>query len=174
MCLVAGSFALGGGGAIAAAQEQASAALPAAPIAAPEMLAPIAAEAQAQAFLAVPTDPSGELFVLPDGWEDFFAAGYDYDDAVAIAEAWGSDATVEEIKATAGLALRDGQTLPIAPGSGPAAPELGDPSIVAFFNAGYDYDDALELAELWGVDSVQAKVAAGEKLLVGQTLPVVP
>lgn len=44
----------------------------------------------------------------------------------------------------------------------------------AFFDAGYTYDDAVALGAQWNLDSWEAKSAAGEKLLAGETLPVAP
>lgn len=46
----------------------------------------------------------------------------------------------------------------------------------AYFNAGYDYDDAVALAKLWHSkgDIGSVKAAAGKKLLAGQTLPIKP
>ena len=45
----------------------------------------------------------------------------------------------------------------------------------AYFNAGYDYDDAVELAKLWKKSSpYDAKVLGGKKLLAGETLPIQP
>ena len=45
----------------------------------------------------------------------------------------------------------------------------------AFFAAGYDYDDAVQLAKLWKkADAYQAKVEGGKRLLAGETLPIKP
>lgn len=52
--------------------------------------------------------------------EAFWAAGYTFEDAEALAALWGKDIT--ETKTTAGQTLLDGGTLPIAPGtSAPAS-----------------------------------------------------
>jgi len=126
--------------------------------------------------------PSGDTtFVVPDSWPAFFAAGYDYDDAVALAALWHT-ASVEDAKTRAGQELTAGATLPIAPGSAPAAPDPSAPAgstadgaaVDAFFAAGYDYADAVTLAGLWGGDPYEAKVSAGRELLAGATLPVAP
>lgn len=45
----------------------------------------------------------------------YFAAGYTYEDAVALGALWSTD--VGETKARAGQLLLEGQTLPVAPGS---------------------------------------------------------
>ncbi|MEZ0494028.1 hypothetical protein AB2L28_17465 [Kineococcus sp. TBRC 1896] len=105
----------------------------------------------------------------------FYAAGYTYDDAVVLGAQWNLDSF--EAKAEAGRRLTAGQTLPVAPGSSPVAdPVAGDGSsdaVGAFFAAGYTYDDAVALAAVWSVEPYEAKVAAGQRILAGETLPVV-
>jgi hypothetical protein len=105
----------------------------------------------------------------------FFNAGYTYDDAVALAKLWNSPDPFQ-VKATAGQDLLNGQHLPLAPGSAPAAPADNetDPT-AAFFNAGYTYDDAVALAKLWHLsEPYDAKTAASQKLAAGETLPIRP
>ncbi|WP_432494607.1 hypothetical protein [Kineococcus gypseus] len=113
----------------------------------------------------------------------YFAAGYDYDDAVELGRLWNVEP--DEAKTTAGAHLLAGEDLPFEPvaepgaelGAGPGAPVPPDPRAPqreAFFAAGYDYDDAVRLAELWRVDSWEAKALAGERLLAGQPLPLQP
>ena len=71
-------------------------------------------------------------------------------------------------------------TMPnMAPSATPAPPVEADPdqqAYDAYFNAGYDYDDAVVLAKLWKskgeIGSVKAE--AGRKLLAGETLPIRP
>jgi hypothetical protein len=110
--------------------------------------------------------------------EEFFAAGYTYDDAVVLGAEWSQDPW--EAKVTGGERLAAGEALPIAPGSSvPAEPVPEVPTeeiaaVDAFFAAGYTYDDAVALGTLWNVDSWEAKVTGGEKLLAGGTLPVAP
>jgi hypothetical protein len=106
----------------------------------------------------------------------YFAAGYTYDDAVVLGAQWNLDPF--ETKAQAGARLLAGETLPVAPGS--SAPQV-DPvsgeemgAVDAFFGAGYEYDDAVTLGALWNVDSWEAKIAGGQKLIAGETLPVQP
>jgi hypothetical protein len=106
----------------------------------------------------------------------YFAAGYTYDDAVVLGGQWNLDPF--ETKAAAGEKLAAGETLPVAPGS--SAPQV-DPvadgemdAVDTFFAAGYTYDDAVALGELWNLDSWEAKIAGGEKLLAGEPLPVAP
>lgn len=59
--------------------------------------------------------PSPDLAAL----DAYFAAGYTYDDAVALGALWSTE--VDETKARAGQLLLEGQTLPVAPGSSVAA-----------------------------------------------------
>jgi hypothetical protein len=75
-----------------------------------------------------------------------------------------------------------------APAATPSTPPTLDPSapltedevkegLAAYFQAGYGYDNAVELAGLWklGTDKIaQVKAVAGKKLLSGETLPVEP
>lgn len=116
--------------------------------------------------------------------EAFFGAGYDYDDAVELARLWGLDPNgVSDVKAEAGRRLLAGEQLALAPGTATPAPTQpvpgldtgpGDP-YVAFLEAGYDWDDAVALARLWGSsDVLQTKADAGQKLLDGETLPIPP
>jgi hypothetical protein len=49
------------------------------------------------------------------------------------------------------------------------------PALTAYFNAGYDYTNAQQLASAWHeTDITQVKTQAGQKLLDGDTLPVQP
>lgn len=104
----------------------------------------------------------------------FWAAGYDYDDAVKLGKLWHiSD--LSKVKAEAGKKLLAGQTLPIKATPGDNNPAPDQAPVDAFFKAGYDYNDAVQLAKLWKLaNPYAAKVAAGEKLLAGQTLPIQP
>jgi hypothetical protein len=109
----------------------------------------------------------------------FFAAGYDYNDAVALGNMW-HESDPWQVKADAGQKLLDGQTLPIKPGSSPTAPidvtpTQTDKDVNAFFAAGYTYDDAVTLGNMWNdSNTYQVKADAGKKLLDGQTLPISP
>lgn len=44
----------------------------------------------------------------------------------------------------------------------------------AFWGAGYTWDDALALDELWQGDVTEAKAAAGQMILDGEQVPVAP
>ena len=112
---------------------------------------------------------------LQKAWDAYFGAGYDYDDALKLAKIWHSKDEVGNVKAEAGRRLLAGQTLPFQPSPSSVAKAKEDAQVNAFFAAGYDYDDAVKLAKLWHLaDPNRAKVAAGKKLLVGETLPIKP
>jgi hypothetical protein len=51
-----------------------------------------------------------------------------------------------------------------------------DKEYAAYFNAGYGYDDALKLAQIWHMqgDVGTVKAEAGRRLLAGETLPIQP
>lgn len=105
----------------------------------------------------------------------YFAAGYDYNDALALAQLWHMSADPSTIKAEAGRRLLAGQTLPFKPSAEGVATAAEDADVNAFFAAGYTYEDAVGLAQLWKIsDPYQAKVDAGAKLLAGVALPVAP
>jgi hypothetical protein len=62
-----------------------------------------------------------------------------------------------------------------ASGAYPSASGDGmTPPLKAYFNAGYDYNNAVRLAKIWHVSTYQAKLEAGKKLESGQTLPIQP
>lgn len=142
---------------------------------------------QVAAPAVTPTlDPSAPLSEdeLKKGIEAFFGAGYGYDNAVELAGLWKLNPDqIGQVKAVAGKKLLAGETLPVKPvpntdGSGdPMDPDPVDPETQkrfdAFFNAGYGWDEAVEIAKLWKIDDPSdAKVEAGKRLLAGETLPV--
>jgi hypothetical protein len=117
----------------------------------------------------------------------FFKAGYDYNDAAALAKAWNlADAYHAKIKG--GQKLIDGDQLPIPPSAGDAGASsptpaggasAGESTTVlqqqAFFDAGYDYGDAQQLATIWNeTDINRVKAQAGADLMAGRSLPVKP
>jgi hypothetical protein len=105
----------------------------------------------------------------------YFAAGYDYNDALALAQLWHMSGDPSTIKAEAGRRLLAGQTLPFKPSAAGVATAAEDADLNAFFAAGYTYEDAVGLAQLWKTsDPYQAKIDAGRKLIAGQTLPIAP
>jgi hypothetical protein len=139
---------------------------------------------------AVPTSaapstiPSMSQADLDRYWQAYFAAGYDYDDAVRLSGLWHVKADIGNVKAEAGRRLLAGETLPFpaTPNSPDPTPDPNDPAIKAaqaqldaFFNAGYTWTEAEKLAKIWHLaDPSDAKTMAGKKLLAGQTLPVKP
>ena len=126
---------------------------------------------------AAPSTPSTEL---EKQYDAFFAAGYDYEDAVKLAAIWRSRDDIGVIKAEAGRRLLAGEKLPIKPTpDDPAPDEEIDPKeqkqLDAYFAAGYNYDDAVKLAGLWKLaDPYAAKVEGGKRLLAGDSLPLKP
>jgi len=105
----------------------------------------------------------------------YFAAGYNYNDALALATLWHMSGDPSTIKAEAGRRLLAGQTLPFRPSAAGVATAAEGADLNAFFSAGYTYDDAVELAQLWKIsDPYQAKIDAGQKLLDGVALPIAP
>jgi len=126
--------------------------------------------------LPFPAPSAGQEVKRTKDVDAFFAAGYGYDDAVKLAKLWHKK-DVYQVKGEAGKKLRAGEKLPFKP-----QPVKGDPAAAkiqkqldAYFAAGYDYEDAVQLAKLWKQsDPYQAKVLGGKKLLAGQTLPIKP
>jgi hypothetical protein len=117
-----------------------------------------------------PVDPKIQAEV-----DYFFKKGYTYDDAVHLAKIWKTK-TPYDAKVEGGEKLLAGEKLPIKPGSSkPVGQRKKDVAEEAFFAKGYDYADAVKLAALWKTTTAyDAKVAAGEKILAGQTLPFAP
>ena len=103
---------------------------------------------------------------------EYFADGYDYDNAVQLASLW-HETDPYQAKADAGLKLLQGVPLPVLPSGTPETPQ--EKAQGAFFAGGYDYNDAVTLGTLWHeTDIGQIKAEAGQKLLDGQTLPIQP
>ena len=129
--------------------------------------------------VGAPASPSAPSQAeLQKDWNAYFNAGYGYDDAVKLAQLWHMDGNdIGSVKAEAGRRLLAGQGLPIKPG--PENPDTTTPlearQLQAFFAAGYTYDDAVRLAQLWHtVDPYHAKIEGGKQLLAGQVLPIKP
>jgi hypothetical protein len=102
----------------------------------------------------------------------FFDAGYTYGDAVKLANVWNLNETYQA-KVEGGQKLEKGETLPVSPSGTPA--DVDQRATDAYFAAGYTYQDAQQLAQLWHqTDIGQVKVEAGQKLENGETLPVSP
>jgi hypothetical protein len=115
------------------------------------------------------SDPADEAAVRA-----FLHAGYVWEDAVQLAALWKMP-NPSDAKIAAGKKLEAGQKLPIEPKPGNVAAAKEAAAVEKFFAAGYTYDDAVKLAALWKLPGAYAaKVAGGEKLLAGQTLPIKP
>jgi hypothetical protein len=149
-------------------------------------LLPASAQGGGSLTAGAPATPSAPVSspspsVLDKDLDAYFAAGYGYADAKKLAQIWSMTGDIGTVKAEAGRRLLAGQTLPIAPGPESSEPEPPTTStteereVAAFFAAGYDYDDAVTLANLWHTaDPYHAKVEGGKRLLAGQTLPIHP
>jgi hypothetical protein len=112
-------------------------------------------------------------FTDAQGTSAYFAAGYDYNDAVQLEALWNDGKTINQVKAEAGIKLLEGDTLPVQPSGTPESKT--DQSVAAFFAAGYTYDDAVTLGNMWNDTNIyQVKGEAGQKLLDGQPLPIPP
>ncbi len=152
--------------------------LPGRPYDSATVLAPAAAPKPAATPGATPAASPSALpseAELQKQWDAYFAAGYDYDDAVKLAKIWNSKDEIGTVKAEAGRRLLAGEALPVKPSPENVADAKEQRQVDAFFAAGYDYDDAVKLAKLWKTaDAYDAKVLAGKKLLAGETLPVRP
>ena len=106
----------------------------------------------------------------------FVQAGYDHDDAVLLARLWGQGLSPADAEARAGQKLLGHLALPIRHGQ-TAATVSADAAMEAFFDNGYDGDDAKRLAAAWHTGSAngdlsEVKAAAGRKILAGIPLPV--
>jgi hypothetical protein len=97
------------------------------------------------------------------------------EDANALADLW--HVNVLEAKGRAGQLLLDGQPVPVAPGS---SVDMTDPDVIAgleltaYWDAGYNAEEATELAALWNVEVIEAKQMAGRMLRAGEALPIGP
>jgi len=113
-----------------------------------------------------------------DALDAFFAANYQYDDAVTLSQLWQTDPYTA--KAIGGQILRDGGNLPVNPGqSAPARPTtqtaLASKDTQRFFAAGYTQTQAAQLVTLWQEPDVNLViVVAGQQLSDGVTLPIAP
>ncbi|MFS0700187.1 hypothetical protein AB6N24_09475 [Cellulomonas sp. 179-A 4D5 NHS] len=112
-------------------------------------------------------------------YEAFWGGGHTTDDVDTLSALWELD--VVETKAKAGQMLIDGQALPLdgprtpveLDDAGAAVPDGDDPRD-AFWGAGYTYEDAVALSELWSTDVYETKATAGQKILDGEQLPIAP
>ncbi|WP_067503422.1 hypothetical protein [Actinoplanes sp. TFC3] len=182
-CQAAGGAVLGAG--LIAGAFQLPSLLPASQSSNAAALAPAAAPPPA--VLPSPTPsataspaPVSTKTALDRQYDAYFAAGYGYEDARKLAKYWKiSNDRVGDAKAKAGKLLLQGKDLPDVSGVKPD-PEstqgfVESQRVEAFFAAGYDYDDAVELSKLWKTKSpYDAKILGGKKLLAGGELPIQP
>ncbi|MEP7764238.1 hypothetical protein [Sanguibacter sp. 25GB23B1] len=132
---------------------------------------------------------------MPEGYtreqyDAFWGANHTVDDVLRLSALWHSDATAT--KARAGQMILDGQPLPTATSTDPVTPAPAPapvtpvpvtpaPDLVytqehfeALEAAGYSFYDEMMLSELWAVELDQAKARAGQMLLDGEVLPILP
>lgn len=137
---------------------------------------------------------------MPEGYtreqyEAFWGAEHTTDDVLRLSALWHSDATAT--KARAGQMILDGKSLPTALGEDPAAPtdptapadpapptpvpaapptdlEYKQEHFQALEIAGYSIYDEMLLSEMWALELDEAKARAGQMLLDGLTLPILP
>lgn len=104
----------------------------------------------------------------------FAAAGYSFDDAVALATIWDLPDSWA-VKVEGGRLLEQGTALADSPYAFPdAADGLTDEYLAGLFlDLGYGLGDAEVLAEQWGVDVAEAKSAAARELKIVGALPFV-
>lgn len=119
-------------------------------------------------------DPVLEPWHIP-AHESFLEEGFQYDDAVRLAEAWNVDPYA--VKVAVGEALRTGSppgAAALDDDAGAVNPATTDAFYAALYQAfdaaGHTYADAVEIAELWGVDDSGAKAMIGARELAGQPL----
>ncbi|MBI9115408.1 hypothetical protein [Sanguibacter suaedae] len=116
-----------------------------------------------------------EWSAMPAGYtreqyEAFWDAGFTPEDVEALEDLWQTDVTAT--KARAGQMILDGDPLPVSPGSTVPVRGVDDAAFDAFWDAGYTFEDAERLAELWQVEVAESKVRAGQMVLDGQAPPV--
>ncbi|GAB2578368.1 hypothetical protein Aab01nite_09750 [Paractinoplanes abujensis] len=124
-----------------------------------------------------PDAPVEEETISPEQdkqFQAFFNAGYTWTEAEKLAKIWKikdpADAKLE-----AGKRLLAGEELPVKPTKENVAAALENKRASAFWEAGYEAEDAAKLAKLWNLkDTWSAKVEAGMRLLAGQELPIKP
>ncbi len=119
-------------------------------------------------------DPSADDGYSSDELSIFFrSSGYTYEDAETLAWSWGVG--IDEAKAKAGSELKTVGVLPFVDPAPVDVSPVDRDRMDAFFAAGFDYDDAVVLAEHWGLGSpADAKLKAGSLLLADELLPELP
>lgn len=125
------------------------------------------------------TPPAGDWNPDADDLDAFAAyweAGYGYNQLLALADYWDLSEFDAKVKAgTLVLGGRTGDLDSILADAGVTEPdvypEIPQSDLVAadaFFGAGYSYEQAVALGEVWGLDSWDAKIKAGTFVISGQ------
>ena len=128
-------------------------------------------------FAATPNDPEPEA--TADSKEEkqreaYFAAGYAWEEAEKLAKIWKL-ADPGDAKVKGGKLLLAGKKLPVKPNPANVKSAKEEAQVNKFFKAGYDVEDAIELAKIWKLDTAyQAKVTGGKLLMAGKKLPIKP
>ncbi|AGZ42277.1 hypothetical protein [Actinoplanes friuliensis] len=109
-------------------------------------------------------------------YDAFFGAGYEFADAEKLAKIWKMPKSdIDAVKIAAGKKLIQGKKLPVKPNPANVVDAKKEKQVNAFFEAGYDVEDAVKLSKIWKLDTAyDAKVAGGKRLLAGETLPLKP
>ena len=88
---------------------------------------------------------------------------------------WPSTSAISALTPAAGAPAAAPTTTPKTASPVEATPDPQDAAaLAAYFNAGYGWDEAVQLGQLWSVEPTEAKVTAGTDLRAGRTLPVSP
>ncbi len=112
-----------------------------------------------------------------DAYAAYWDAGYNYDQLLTLADEW--NLSQFEAKARAGNAILAGDTSSfdsLVEGIEAQPVESPDLSVVpsqSYWDAGYDYDDAVVLAEAWNTTPYEAKVIAGDMIDDGDVAELV-
>ncbi len=122
-----------------------------------------------------------------DAYAAFWMAGYSFEQLEALAIEWNTSNF--EAKARAGIAIQDGNTTEInaitAIVGQPAGPDQPPPpdtpdgwneddldAYTAYWDAGYNYEQLLTLAEEWNTSEFEAKGRAGNAIQDGDTTEI--
>ena len=116
-----------------------------------------------------------DVSFMPEGYtreqyEAYTTSDYTMADQEALGRIWRIDGT--ELKARIGQAILDGEQLPVAAGTTPQPPGVAE--LDAYWDAGYNAEEAAALGALWGTETRETKIRAGRAILDGQPLPVPP
>jgi hypothetical protein len=105
----------------------------------------------------------------------YLDAGYSFDDAVVLAQLWGTDQDTYRVKVKAGRFLHRGIPLKASPLADPTGADgYSDEHLVdLFLDSGYDLEDARLLADKWDIGIGEAKARAGRELKTVGVLPFV-